>query len=133
MLIVLCHASLLLVLVLSFFFFNDTATTEIYTLSLHDALPISSPATSRTRRSSRPSTCTSASRGSTSPARPGSRRRSSPSRSPCSARPTPASAGARAMSRDRLRRLGRTLGRTALILAAASYLALLVGLPLVNV
>src|SRR5690242_20840833 len=28
---------------LLFFFFNDTATTEIYTLSLHDALPISSP------------------------------------------------------------------------------------------
>src|SRR6266702_5845141 len=28
----------------SFFFFNDTATTEIYTLSLHDALPISLPA-----------------------------------------------------------------------------------------
>src|SRR3712207_7330279 len=28
--------------VLSVFFFNDTATTEIYTLSLHDALPISS-------------------------------------------------------------------------------------------
>src|SRR2546430_12374263 len=27
--------------VVSFFFFNDTATTEIYTLSLHDALPIS--------------------------------------------------------------------------------------------
>src|SRR3712207_7210108 len=27
---------------LYFFFFNDTATTEIYTLSLHDALPISS-------------------------------------------------------------------------------------------
>src|SRR5256886_13543857 len=26
----------------NFFFFNDTATTEIYTLSLHDALPISS-------------------------------------------------------------------------------------------
>ena len=25
---------------LFFFFFNDTATTEIYTLSLHDALPI---------------------------------------------------------------------------------------------
>src|SRR3712207_8762952 len=25
---------------LQFFFFNDTATTEIYTLSLHDALPI---------------------------------------------------------------------------------------------
>src|SRR2546427_6637259 len=27
-------------LIYSFFFFNDTATTEIYTLSLHDALPI---------------------------------------------------------------------------------------------
>src|SRR6476660_10103805 len=36
-----------------FFFFNDTATTEIYTLSLHDALPISSgagPSAARTRR-----------------------------------------------------------------------------------
>src|SRR3712207_8350378 len=31
-----------------FFFFNDTATTEIYTLSLHDALPISA-----SRRASR--------------------------------------------------------------------------------
>src|SRR2546426_12542975 len=30
-----------LLLSFSFFFFNDTATTEIYTLSLHDALPIS--------------------------------------------------------------------------------------------
>src|SRR2546430_11844423 len=30
-----------------FFFFNDTATTEIYTLSLHDALPIYDPAISR--------------------------------------------------------------------------------------
>src|SRR5256885_11408912 len=29
---------------LAFFFFNDTATTEIYTLSLHDALPIYRPA-----------------------------------------------------------------------------------------
>src|SRR5258707_10262477 len=28
-------------LLIVFFFFNDTATTEIYTLSLHDALPIS--------------------------------------------------------------------------------------------
>src|SRR2546426_5617544 len=41
-----------------FFFFNDTATTEIYTLSLHDALPIcsrrrSSPCVPRPR-SSRP-------------------------------------------------------------------------------
>src|SRR4051794_41694970 len=43
----------------SFFFFNDTAPTEIYTLSLHDALPISrrrragssGPRTGRTPRS----------------------------------------------------------------------------------
>src|SRR6266496_984317 len=34
---------LLVVLILFLFFFNDTATTEIYTLSLHDALPISGP------------------------------------------------------------------------------------------
>src|SRR5258708_19462689 len=34
-----------------FFFFNDTATTEIYTLSLHDALPISRhPRAHRARR-----------------------------------------------------------------------------------
>src|SRR2546430_3452538 len=32
------------------FFFNDTATTEIYTLSLHDALPISFPFLSHLRR-----------------------------------------------------------------------------------
>src|SRR5271166_7080330 len=38
---------LLFLILFSFFFFNDTATTEIYTLSLHDALPIS-PVTSRT-------------------------------------------------------------------------------------
>src|SRR3989442_6676885 len=31
-------------ILLFFFFFNDTATTEIYTLSLHDALPIYDPA-----------------------------------------------------------------------------------------
>ena len=30
----------LLLFLVFFFFFNDTATTEIYTLSLHDALPI---------------------------------------------------------------------------------------------
>src|SRR6266403_5941358 len=33
----------MLVLFFFFFFFNDTATTEIYTLSLHDALPICPP------------------------------------------------------------------------------------------
>src|SRR3989442_8276008 len=36
---------------LFFFFFNDTATTEIYTLSLHDALPISRRQSRRTWRS----------------------------------------------------------------------------------
>src|SRR5256885_4581017 len=36
----LCDATSVLIL----FFFNDTATTEIYTLSLHDALPICSSA-----------------------------------------------------------------------------------------
>src|SRR2546430_2813346 len=41
-----------------FFFFNDTATTEIYTLSLHDALPLpmnpAPPVTSARMRSCRP-------------------------------------------------------------------------------
>src|SRR5438309_11853558 len=37
---------------LFFFFFNDTATTEIYTLSLHDALPISGAARAVARRAS---------------------------------------------------------------------------------
>src|SRR2546429_9372227 len=36
------HPIHLSVMCCRFFFFNDTATTEIYTLSLHDALPISS-------------------------------------------------------------------------------------------
>src|SRR3970282_3034807 len=40
-------------LLLCLFFFNDTATTEIYTLSLHDALPIS-PRDSRVESVSRP-------------------------------------------------------------------------------
>src|SRR5690242_21517884 len=35
------HSILYVLFSLFFFFFNDTATTEIYTLSLHDALPIS--------------------------------------------------------------------------------------------
>src|SRR5207248_10914418 len=36
-----CISTFVLLFFLFFFFFNDTATTEIYTLSLHDALPIS--------------------------------------------------------------------------------------------
>src|SRR2546429_6022623 len=44
-----------------FFFFNDTATTEIYTLSLHDALPIS-PGRGSHRRRSPPATARRAAR-----------------------------------------------------------------------
>src|SRR2546422_4752620 len=56
-----------------FFFFNDTATTEIYTLSLHDALPISSrrmPTSDKThrRRRARPPISRSVSRTWTSSA-----------------------------------------------------------------
>src|SRR2546421_4545000 len=43
-----------------FFFFNDTATTEIYTLSLHDALPISTQSSSGPIRSRARSTNPSA-------------------------------------------------------------------------
>src|SRR5215813_15197576 len=39
--IIFCFFTLIHHYVFFFFFFNDTATTEIYTLSLHDALPIS--------------------------------------------------------------------------------------------
>src|SRR2546430_12146732 len=42
----------LVMLAFSVFFFNDTATTEIYTLSLHDALPIS--ATKPFKRGAKP-------------------------------------------------------------------------------
>src|SRR6266540_3779793 len=54
-----------------FFFFNDTATTEIYTLSLHDALPIRPKWTGGRTRSARPfptprfSTCARTDRKST--------------------------------------------------------------------
>src|SRR3712207_7799961 len=67
------------------FFFNDTATTEIYTLSLHDALPISSRSTGRRSTSSSswragPRTTTSRTRGASGSwgriPWPGSRRRS---------------------------------------------------------
>src|SRR5256885_10840611 len=37
-----------------FFFFNDTATTEIYTLSLHDALPISATTAIKTTAATTP-------------------------------------------------------------------------------
>src|SRR3712207_7659404 len=49
-----------------FFFFNDTATTEIYTLSLHDALPISTAPATRPRASC-PSAAASGRPGSSGP------------------------------------------------------------------
>src|SRR6266704_2519536 len=65
-----------------FFFFNDTATTEIYTLSLHDALPIASSL----RASGPPSArCTSA----RTPARTPGRTQSSKPASSCRALITP--------------------------------------------
>src|SRR2546422_8553235 len=57
-----------------FFFFNDTATTEIYTLSLHDALPISAPA------SGAPTACRPGLRRRRHRGRPARRRRRSPGR-----------------------------------------------------
>src|SRR3712207_9433292 len=45
-----------------FFFFNDTATTEIYTLSLHDALPISTARSATASRPRRPPRARSSSR-----------------------------------------------------------------------
>src|SRR5437868_14570443 len=51
--ILFCFCMLQLVCSVHFFFFNDTATTEIYTLSLHDALPISDRAPRRRIRSRR--------------------------------------------------------------------------------
>ena len=42
------------------FFFNDTATTEIYTFSLHDALPICSLETSRSSSEMSHSSCETA-------------------------------------------------------------------------
>src|SRR5690242_21214430 len=56
-----------------FFFFNDTATTEIYTLSLHDALPISSAfrtAAKRVSHSRPPAASASWSSSSSTRARP---------------------------------------------------------------
>src|SRR6266568_9529276 len=51
-----------------FFFFNDTATTEIYTLSLHDALPICASGCGRSWSPRAPGgTCTSRRRTSCSP------------------------------------------------------------------
>src|SRR2546426_5248258 len=67
----------------SFFFFNDTATTEIYTLSLHDALPICAGCIAPTTRRASGRRCTRcAERGSrTSPSR--SEEHTSELQSPC--------------------------------------------------
>src|SRR3712207_7566167 len=71
------------VFIIFFFFFNDTATTEIYTLSLHDALPISPRSRGRPDRA--PRSCRS--------------RFASSCRERC--HPPPTVPGAKALSRDR--------------------------------
>src|SRR2546426_4767868 len=62
-----------------FFFFNDTATTEIYTLSLHDALPICG----RSRRYPVPGAQSPQGPGGARPARPRSEEHTSELQSPC--------------------------------------------------
>src|SRR6266446_2590627 len=65
-----------------FFFFNDTATTEIYTLSLHDALPSSSSSRSESSRpSARP--ITRPPHGSSTPRRVRSEEHTSELQLPC--------------------------------------------------
>src|SRR3712207_7558305 len=59
------------------FFFNDTATTEIYTLSLHDALPICRAARRPPRRSRRPAPRAACPGRRGPPRAPGAGRRSS--------------------------------------------------------
>src|SRR3712207_8354172 len=53
-----------------FFFFNDTATTEIYTLSLHDALPISARRPRRRAPRARPRRADPRGRGTARPTAP---------------------------------------------------------------
>src|SRR5207237_8627600 len=48
---------LFITLIFLFFFFNNTSTTEIYTLSLHDALPISGGLTTFCRHTNSPPGC----------------------------------------------------------------------------
>src|SRR2546422_9557036 len=57
-----------------FFFFNDTATTEIYTLSLHDALPILSSLRRRSARRRSVTSRTTATAPAPSPSGPRRRR-----------------------------------------------------------
>src|SRR3712207_7048120 len=61
-----------------FFFFNDTATTEIYTLSLHDALPISTWTCAAATRTSRSCATSSSRRKTTRNTRPFSSRSTRP-------------------------------------------------------
>src|SRR5688572_32540460 len=59
---------------LLFFFFNDTATTEIYTLSLHDALPISARSAAFAARPARRAAHRGLDRGGVRRTRPGDRK-----------------------------------------------------------
>src|SRR6266536_525340 len=87
-----------------FFFFNDTATTEIYTLSLHDALPISRPSPSAAAR--RRSCITSRSR--TRPKASPSQRSSSLTRSAHSCSTSGANVLRSLRRRDDIGKLGRS-------------------------
>src|SRR5258708_28895226 len=68
------------VLLRAFFFFNDTATTEIYTLSLHDALPIYS----KGQTVKRPENCSATPQGATAQCRDGTYSFSRSRRGTCS-------------------------------------------------
>src|SRR5256885_4262354 len=65
------------------FFFNDTATTEIYTLSLHDALPICRAADRRIGSLARAARDADGSPGAARPARARSEEHTSELQSPC--------------------------------------------------
>src|SRR5256885_11589465 len=69
-------------LIFIFFFFNDTATTEIYTLSLHDALPIYQTGSSSGSKTCKP-TAKSTERWKSRTARSRSEEHTSELQSPC--------------------------------------------------
>src|SRR5205814_9853830 len=73
---VIMYSSLCPLLTFSFFFFHDTATTEIYTLSLHDALPICSNIAATAGRSSSNKPKSAGASGSSSGSSPRKRQRS---------------------------------------------------------
>src|SRR2546426_9785493 len=90
----------------SFFFFNDTATTEIYTLSLHDALPIYRVARVRRGDGSDGSGAVRWGRRGPQGQRPGRARAPVPAGAASGLRPVPAPGGRPADARKRAADLG---------------------------